>query len=233
VTTAQDEPHPGVQVPIRVQVRFERFPASVRGAFVMRGADGNPHNVRIAAARLVRVPDGWDKPIAIEDRVFDVAPVLDLFVPFEVPVADLEPGWYRVESDARVDGGRTWTFLGRLFTMPWPRSDVRRGIVPVGRATSVGQGSVEVDRVEMGTDSAIVVWRWTEGDPDAPVDVVLQADAQALPALPPEASSKAAEPRAGERRAMSYPVPKGCRSLAVVFRAGRGVESEPVAVPLA
>jgi hypothetical protein len=238
MTTKSDEARPGAGPPIRVQIRFERFPTSVRGAFVMRGADGNPHDVRLASAWLARVPDGRDKPVSVEDRAFDVAPVMDLFVPFEVPVADLEPGWYRVETEARVDGGRSWTFQGRLFTMPWPRSDVRRGIVPVGRTVAVGTGSVEVDRVEMTADSAVVVWRWAgaeagaEGASDPPVDLLLRADGQALPALPPEASSKAAEPRTGERRAMTYPVPKACGSLAVVVRVGRE-ESDPVPVPLA
>src|SRR5438034_10410724 len=82
--------------PIRVQTRFERFPASIKGAFVMAGADGNPHAVKIERAEVVRVPDGPSKPVPVEERAMDVAPARDLFVPFEVGVTDLEPGWHRV-----------------------------------------------------------------------------------------------------------------------------------------
>ena len=231
MTKRWDEPRPEAEVPIRVQTRFERFPASIRGAFVMRGADGNPHTVRIESARMLRVPDGPDKPVAVEDRSFDVAPVLDLFVPFEVGVADVEPGWYRVECRAKVDGGKVWTFHGRLFTMPWPRSDVRRGTLPVGR-TAVARGvSFDIDRVELTGDSSTVVWR-PRAEDQAPAWAALLADGSELPALPDEASPRASEPAAGERRSMGYPVPRACRSLAVVLRLASGERSEPVPVPL-
>ena len=121
-------------VPIRVQTRFERFPASIKGAFVMAGADGNPHVVRIESADVVRSPGGVVKPVPLEDRQLDVAPARDLFVPFEVAVVEMEPGWYRLTTSVRVDGGRVWGFESRPFTIPWPRNDVRRGTVVVGRS---------------------------------------------------------------------------------------------------
>src|SRR5947207_3597363 len=113
--------------PIRIAIRFERFPAALRGAFVMRGADGDPHACRFDWARLERVPDGQAKAIATEDRIIDVIPTRDLFVPFEVPIIELGPAWYQVRCSVRVDGARSFEFGGRPFTVPWPRAEIRKG----------------------------------------------------------------------------------------------------------
>src|SRR5206468_7130740 len=83
-----------VRVPVQVVTRFERFPASIKGAFVLRGGDGNPHSVRFQWAAVARVPKGPTRSIPLEDRLIDVAPGRDLFVPFEAPATDLDPGWY-------------------------------------------------------------------------------------------------------------------------------------------
>lgn len=233
------DPTPG-QEPIRVQTRFERFPASIKGAFVMAGADGNPHAVHIEAAHLVRVPGGPVKTVPLEDRPLDVAPARDLFVPFEVGVTDVEPGWYRLESSVRVDGGHVWTFEGRPFTIPWPRNDVRRGVHMVGQRTSAGGTDYEIERVELGADAAVVVWR-VEGEAEAPASstgppagvAVLVADGVELPPVPPVPGSKAFEPRQpGERRSVTYPVPRGTRQLQVLIKPSSGKASTPVPVPL-
>jgi hypothetical protein len=223
--------------PVRVQTRFERFPASLKGAFVLRGADGNPHGVHFDWGRVARVPSGETKPIPMEDRLFDVGPVRDLFVPFEVGVSDLAPGWYRLESSLRVDAGRSWVFPSRAFSIPWPRGDVRRGSFQVSLKLKAGDESFVIDRVELSGDSASVVWH-AEGagqtDQEGPSgDARLIADGVALEALPPEEGSRLFVTRApGERRSVSYPMPRSARSAAVVLRLRSGEESDPVRLSL-
>lgn len=232
------EPRRGAEAPIRVQTRFERFPASLKGAFVIRGADGNPHAARFEWGRVARVPSGPAKPIPVEDRPFDVAPTRDLFVPFEVGVSDLAPGWYRLEASVRVDGGRAWPFPSRSFAIPWPRGDVRRGSHPVGKRVRAGGASFVVDRVELAGDSACVVWRTEpragEGQEEGPPgDAVLIADGGSLELLPPEEGSRLFVSRAsGERRTVSYPMPRSARAAAVLVRLRSGDESESVAISL-
>ncbi|HEX8100664.1 MAG TPA: hypothetical protein VF660_10755, partial [Actinomycetota bacterium] len=145
--------------PISVQTRFERFPAAVKGAFVMRGADGNPHAVRVDSARVQRFPSGAGTPFSVEERLLDANPIRDLFVPFEAPVLDLPPGWYVIESSIQVDGARTWTFSSRPFSVPWPRSDVRRGSVALGKAVRAGDQRFSLERVEMNPNWAAVIWK--------------------------------------------------------------------------
>jgi hypothetical protein len=232
------EPRRGAEAPILVQTRFERFPASLKGAFVLRGVDGNPHAALFEWGRVARVPSGLAKPIPVEERPFDVAPIRDLFVPFEVGVSDLDAGWYRLEASVQVDGGKAWPFSSRSFAIPWPRGDVRRGSYPVGKRVQAGDSAFIVDRVELTGDSASVVWRTepqtgedTEDGP--PGDAVLIADGGALELLPPEEGSRLFVPRvAGERRSVSYPMPRSTRSAAVVVRLRSGDESKPVAISL-
>jgi hypothetical protein len=228
---------PREERPIRVQTRFERFPASIKGAFVMAGADGNPHAVHFESARVIRVPGGPSMPVPLEDRQLNVAPSRDMFVPFEVSVMDLDPGWYQLVSTVKVDGAGVWTFESRPFTIPWPRNDVRRGALVVGQGVSAGGAEFEVERVELGADAAVVVWREAKG-PDAAAGAseavaVLLADGVELAAVPPFGGSKAFEPRQpGERRSVSYPVPKSTRSLEVMIRLTAGKASPRLPVPL-
>jgi hypothetical protein len=230
-------PRRGADAPIRVQTRFERFPASLKGAFVIRGADGNPHAAQFELGQVARVPSGPAKPIPVEDRQFDVAPTKDLFVPFEVGVSDLGPGWYRLEASVRVDGGRAWPFSSRSFAIPWPRGDVRRGSYPVAKRVRAGGYSFVVDRVELAGDSASVVWRTEsqvgEEEEGPPGDAILIADGAALELLPPEEGSRLFVSRAsGERRTVSYPMPRAARAAAVVLRLRSGDESPPVGLTL-
>jgi hypothetical protein len=227
--------------PIAVQTRFERFPASVKGAFVMRGADGNPHAVRIQTARVARIPGGPGKEFPAEDRMLDVAPTRELFVPFEAPVTDLPAGWYVIESTIQIDGGRSLVFTSRPFVMSWPRNDVRRGTVSVGAWVTAGKRQIHIDRAELSGDSAAVVWWPDEARKTdlplpvaAPGEALLIADGRPLDVLPAHVATRgrAGDPRArGEYRTISYPVPRGTRSLAVMIRIGEG-RSEPLAVQL-
>jgi hypothetical protein len=228
---------PRGEQPVRVQTRFERFPASIKGAFVMAGADGNPHAVSFESADVVRVPGGPVRPVPLEDRPFNVAPSRDTFVPFEVGVVDLEPGWYQLVSEVKVDGGRVWTFESRPFTIPWPRTDVRRGALLLGKRVAAGGTEFEVERVELGADAAVVVWRVSDdgrAKAEAPAGfAALLADGVELGRVPPIPGSKTFEPRQpGERRSVSYPVPKAVRTLEVMIRLGPGKASGRIPVPL-
>ena len=230
---------------MEVQTRYERFPASLKGAFVMSGADGNPHAVRIESARVARIPDGPGKPFAFEAGIVDVAPGKDLFVPFEAPVAEIEPGWYVVESTVRVDGGRSFVFASRPFAIPWPRNDVRRGAITVEKTVQAGKTSVRIDRIEMGGDAAAVVW-WPEdqaaepvegglpSDPGTGLEAILIADGRPLDVLPEQAgrAGRGDVRSRGERRTLSYPVPRSTRSLGVGVRLGSGKVTEPLQLSL-
>ena len=234
--------------PISVQTRFERFPASVKGAFVMRGADGNPHVVRIEWANVDRMPEGSGKPAPVEDRILDVAPTRDLFVPFEIGVADLGPGWYAIESSVQVDGGRSYRFSGRAFTISWPRNDVRRGTVVLARPIRAGGAGFFLDRVELVGDASVVLWHegagpaGTHGSSNEPsgeqdealaAEAIILADGRALEVLPRDRGIRLYETRLpGERRTVSYPVPKAARSVSVVLKLAAGGSSEPVALSL-
>lgn len=234
---ARGDPGTAGPAPVQVQTRYERFPASIKGAFVLRGADGNPHSVQFRWAGVHRVPDGGTTSLPVDDRLLDVAPARDLFVPFEAPVADLEPGWYAVHSGIQVDGSKTWQNRGRPFVIPWPRNDIRRGSIPVRRDLQVGRVSGRVDRVDLLPDAAVVSWRVLEGGDEevTPQDVQarLLADGVPLDALPGDARVRLSEyADHGQLRTTSYPVAMGIRTLAVVLSDPSGDSSEPVELPL-
>jgi hypothetical protein len=236
MTGPSSEARASTPLPVRVQTRFERFPASIKGAFVLRGGDGDPHAVTFDSARVVRIPSGPTRPIALEARQLDVAPNRDLFVPFEVPVAEMEPSWYVVESSLRVDGGRSYAYEGRPFTIPWPRNDVRKGTIHVSKTIRAGGSSFHIERVELGWDSAAVLWQpkqasgdEAEGETAAGPRALLVADGTELEELPDQAGSKLSAPRGPqERRSVSYPVVRSARSLLLVIRLPSGTSSEPV-----
>lgn len=227
------------RLPIEIQTRYERFPVSIKGAFVMRGADGNPHAVRIESARVARIPNGPGKPFAVETRIVDVAPGRDLFMPFEAPVSEIEPGWYVIESEARVDAGQVFVFASRPFSVPWPRNDVRRGPIAVEKTVRAGKERIRIDRVEMGGDAAAVVW-WPEAGSGAPaatrvsdaetpaLEAILVADGRQLDVLPPMTgrSGRSDLRSRGEYRTISYPVPRETKSLAIGVNLASGARSE-------
>ena len=216
-----------------MKTRFERFPASIKGAFVIQGADGNPHAVRIASAWVARIPGGARRPVPLEDQMVDVAPARDLFVPFEAGSADLVPSWYAVESSMQVDGGRSYEFSSRPFVIPWPKGEVRRGSTRLERRVRVGDRSFVLDRLELGADSSSVVWRAEGGHGETAVEVAVVADGSRLEVLPASVGALRSEFRtvADERRTISYPVLRTVRSLALQVRVGARQQSDLVTVP--
>jgi hypothetical protein len=230
--------------PVDVRTRFDQFPATIKGAFVMRGADGNPHAVDIQDCSIQRLPSGPGKTVSLGDVRVNVAPIRDLFVPFEVGIAELEPGWYAVRSNIRVDAGRTWTFASRAFAVPWPREQVRRGALKVGRTVRAGGEAVLIEGIDMRVDCTVVTWRSEVSSGRKPARAVgspavlprpprLSADGVDLEALPAEARPAGGRPDpGGASRAVFYPVPKGTRSLRLVVTGSSGAESQPVEIPL-
>ena len=232
--------------PIHVRTRYERFPAAIKGAFVMRGADGNPHSVRLGWARVARFPSGPVFPFPAEDRILDANPIRDLFVPFEAPVLDLEPGWYVIESSVQVDGGRAWPFSSRPFSIPWPRGEVRRGSITLGKAATAGNQRFGLERVELNASWAAVIWRPVSGGARTPQPDtgsarngeagdalgVLIADGEELEMVSDDAVGIPQLRSAVERRTVSYPVRRSVAALAVVMRLASGEDSGPIAVSL-
>lgn len=220
--------------PLEVRTRFERFPLAIKGAFVMRGADGNPHAARVVEAVVERVPSGARHPFPVEDRLVDVAPTRDLFVPFEAPVNELPSGWYVIASSVEVDGRRPVPFTSRPFTVPWPRNDVRRGTVRVDRFLEVAGEPVRLVRLEMGADSAALVWD-APGGADPPLghrvrrSLAVSVDGSRLDVLPDDVRSDLGPP--GEHVVLTYPIPRSGRQVEVATAEGEP-GSARVLIPL-
>jgi hypothetical protein len=225
----------GEMEPLRVKVPFERLPASIKGAFVLAGADGNPHAARFQWARIERIPEGHSVPIAMEDRLIDVAPARDLFVPFETPTTELVPGWYAVVASVDIDGGRPRSYRGRPFSIPWGRMETRRGSIPVGATVPAREGPVMIDRVELAGDFAVVLWRRGSdgGRLGSQPDIELRADGRGLDPLPIEAAGRRWDSAVGgSGRSVFYPVPREAKTLDLVV-AGRRRRPHVVGLSLA
>lgn len=203
---------------ISVRARFERFPATVKGAFILRGEDANPHQVAFRSARIVTVGGREGRPFAMPENILDVAPRQDVFVPFELPVSDLEPGWYGLECELEVDGFSGSFDGGRRFAVPWPRATVRRGQVKVDKKVKLGDGSVLiVDQVECGGDSIKVLFAV---QPPGPVTAQLSADGARLEVLDIEIDE-----RTGRGKVTAYPLLRTVAVLGTGWKGrGRGAE---------
>jgi hypothetical protein len=202
---------------VSIRAHFERFPATLKGAFVLRGEDRDPHQVRIQAARVAEVSGRPGQLMAVESVTLDVAPHLDLFVPFEVPLLDLGPGWYRLEFDVVVDGDAGTVHPGDRFLVAWPRGSMRRGSVSVGRPVASEGSSVTIDQVECAPDSVRVTY-----DAPARVGLALAADDVTLPQIDEEY-----DPDTGRGRVTTYPAAKMSSRLAITARgAERPLEIE-------
>src|SRR3954454_6236356 len=121
---------------LAIRAKFERFPAAVKGALLLRGGDGMPHQVRLEAAHAAELSGGTPQPVGVESVVLEVSPTQETFVPFEVSTMDMPAGWYRLECDIVVDGDAEVVRPGDRFAIPWPRAAVRRGRVTIGTKVS-------------------------------------------------------------------------------------------------
>lgn len=210
--------------PISVRARFERFPATVKGAFIFRGEDPDPHQVVVRGARVSALGPGGSSPMPLAAVMLDVVPHRDVFVPFELPLADLEPGWYTLVCDVEVDGSPATFDGGRRFSVPWPRATVRRGQVKVGKRVRLGDQTVQVEQVDCSGDSIKISLRL---DPPGAVTLKLFADGRRLQVLELEGDEDA-----GRARATAYPLMRADEVLRIELR-GRARGSEgAIEVPL-
>jgi hypothetical protein len=94
---------------IEVDVRYERLSQGTRGAFVIRTADGMPHQVTLADARLIpggeAEPAGEGHPLRVDPIVLDVQPGQDMIIPFDIRTGEVPRGMYAVRATVTVDGG--------------------------------------------------------------------------------------------------------------------------------
>ena len=163
---------------ISIRAHYERFPATIKGAFVLRGEGRDPRQVRIEDARVIEVSGGGSQSIAMEPVTLEVAPHLDLFVPFEVPLTELGAGWYSLECDVVIDGVPDVVHPGDRFPVAWPRATVRRGPIPVGKSLDVSGDTVAIDQIDCAGDSIKIGFTATK----APT-LKLTADGATVPVL--------------------------------------------------
>jgi hypothetical protein len=204
---------------VAFRAHFERFPASVKGAFVLRAADGDPHQVRIDVAKVREVVGSAGRTIDVAPMTLDVAPNLDTFVPFEFALTELSPGWYTLECEVAVDGSPTTVRPGERFAVPWPRAAVRRGQVPVRKSAQVEGGPrVRLEQLECGGDSSTLRYAAATS-----VDVRLSADGARVPVLDARFDEEG-----GAGSVTAYPLLKSQAALTIEIRGAPAVE---VALP--
>ena len=199
--------------PVSVETVFDRFPASVRGAVVVRALDREPHQIRLVGAEVVAAHD-LDRavhPVAAERATIDVAPHREVLIPFDVPFAGLDPGWYCVAAEVEVDGGarlRGPEGGGKRFVVPWPSGEVRRGDL----RPAVELGGAVIERIELKADRTAVRWRPPEDAPDA--SLRLRLGSRRLPVV------EVTEER-GVRTTVAHPIPKRATQLDLEVAMGR------------
>ena len=134
----------------------------MKGAFVLRGADREPAPGADRRGARARVSGAGRVPIGLDPVTLDVAPNLDLFVPFEFAITELAAGWYGLECDVAIDGDPENVRPPKRFAVPWPRATVRRGNLSVNKTARVENGpKVHVEQVECGGESIRVSYTTT------------------------------------------------------------------------
>jgi len=209
---------------ISLRARFERFPATVKGAFVVRGEDTVPHQIVFHEARVVRVPGPGARPIPLDAVTVDVPPHRDVFVPFEFPIADLEAAWYGLEAEVDVDGGHRTLDGGRRFCVPWPRSEIRAVSVRIDRNVKVDDATVTLERCQSGTEGLQL--RYSVQPPVEPSFRIF-ADGAKLDLVEQEL-----EQASGRGRARAYPVLRSHTTLRIEVAASPRGAAESVELDL-
>ena len=183
----------------------------------MRGADGNPHQVRLDDARAIELAGRGAVPMGLAVATLEVAPNRDLFVPFELPVVELDPGWYGIECRVAIDGSPETVRLGSRFAIPWPRGATRRDRVRLGHAIEVGGEKVRLDELECRGDSLELRYDGAEAS------FTLSADGARVPVL-----DATFDPETGAGVVTAYPLLKTQLVLSIAPK-GAG---NPIEVPL-
>jgi hypothetical protein len=211
--------------PVSVGTVFDRFPASVRGAVVVRAQDREPHQIRLLAVRVAQAHDPAKDVhrAGVEEATVDVAPHKEILIPFDVPFADLGPGWFCVVADIEVDGSLRMTGPeggGKRFGVPWPAEEVRR----LDLKPNLKVGKAVVERIQSRPDRTEIRWRPPAKEPDAELRV--SAGSRRLPAV--EATD---DQRSGARVTVTHPVPRRSDQLTIEL-SGHGREKSSATLDL-
>ena len=199
---------------VAIRAKFERFPAAVKGALLLRGADGMPHQVRLEAAHAAELSGGTPQPVGVASVVLEVAPTQETFVPFEVSTMDMASGWYLLECDLVVDGDPEVVRPGDRFAIPWPRAAVRRGRVTIGDKVS----SVALETLECLGDTVRLAFA-----ADAEPTIALSVDGRRHTVL-----DMVFDEETGRGVLTGYPVLRSQRTLTIQIKGEAPVE---VALP--
>jgi hypothetical protein len=183
----------------------------------MRGADGDPHQVRLDDARAVELAGHGSISIGVQPATLEVAPNRDLFVPFEFPIAELASGWYAIECELAIDGSPETMRPGSRFAVAWPRGATRRDQVRVGKSVALDGEKVQIDKLECRVDSVELRYEGPEAT------MTLAADGTRVPVL--EATFDA---ETGTGSVTAYPLLKTQHTLTIAVK-GAG---DPIEVPL-
>jgi hypothetical protein len=195
---------------VSIRAHYERFPATVKGAFVLRGSDRDPHLVAIRDARLVEGSGRGSRSIGLAPATIDVAPHRDFFVPFEFAIPELEAGWYRFECEVDIDGVPEVRNPGKPFSVGWPRATTRRGTVPIDRALAPERGpKVQVEQAELTADAVRLLYTAEER-----VELRVFADDDRLPSVMDEFDE-----RSGSGEVTTYPALRSHARLRIEVRA--------------
>jgi hypothetical protein len=198
-----------VSEPISVRARFERFPATVKGAFIFRGEDPYPHQIVLHRARVTAVGAGGSSDLPMSPVTLDVVPHRDVFVPFELPVSELDPGWYSLVCDVDVDGSPASYDGGRRFAVAWPRATVRRGVVKVERAVGLGDATVRVEQLDAEGVGQAASAGWAA----RPDHVKLSADGRRLDVLETDLDEAT-----GRVKVTAYPILRTASSVRIELK---------------
>ncbi len=183
----------------------------------MRGADGNPHQVRLDDARAVELSGHGSVSMGVQPATLEVAPNRDLFVPFEFPFAELAPGWYGVECQVAIDGSPETVRPESRFVVPWSRGATRRDQVLVGRSVPVGGEKVRLDQLVCHVDTSEFRYEGTEAV------ITLSADGDRVPVL-----ETTFDAETGSGLVTAYPLLKIHHVLTIVIKGA----DEPIEVLL-
>jgi hypothetical protein len=183
----------------------------------MRGADGNPHQVRLDDARAVELAGHGPVSMGMPAATLEVAPIRDLFVPFEFPVADLAPGWYAIECAVAIDGAPVVVRPGARFAVSWPRGATRRDEVRIGKSLAVGDGKVRLDQLRCKSDSTELRYEGSEAS------IALAVDGHRLPVV-----ETAFDGETGAGSVVAYPLLKTASTLTIAIK---GADPIDVSLP--
>jgi hypothetical protein len=209
--------------PVSVRARFERFPATVKGAFILRGEDRDPHQVELRGGAVVGIGTRARAPMPLAPASLDVVPHRDVFVPFEVPLTDLDPGWYTLVAELEVDGTAGTFDGGRRFSVPWPRATVWRGQVKVDREVEVGAARIRIEQLDGAGDSARL---HLHVEPPTAISVGVTADGDPIEVLETERDEAS-----GRTRVTTYPVMRVHERVTLDLREGHASASVEIALP--